>query len=776
MDTNFRMELLAPAGNMEALKAAVQNGADAVYLGAGNFNARRNAGNFDEDGLREAVAYCHARGVKVHVTLNTLVREDELGALTDTVRMLNESGADAVIVQDFGVVRALKQIAPDIELHASTQMAVHNRQGVDFLVKNGFKRVVLAREMTYEEMKACVGRGAEIEVFAHGALCVACSGQCLMSSLVGGRSGNRGLCAQPCRLPWEMDGKGGHLLSTRDLCSLESLDKLRDAGVSSLKIEGRLKRPEYVAVTIAAYRRALDAIYAGMPNEHASADMEALRQMFNRGGFTRGYGPGVEDRELMFAQRPNHMGVPVGEAMGKGQVRLKAQVENADVLALRRPNAEDIPVKLSGSAGEKLKCNEARPGDMLFRMVSEAQMKAARESFNGERRQSAVSAWVTLRVGKPAEMTVSDGEHTARAAGSVIEAATGRAADPERIRSQVMKTGGTAYAIDDLELDLDANAFCPASVLNGLRRDALAALEGMRTAYTRISQPIVLPAKKPVKAGNILYVQSGSPEVLETALASGGDMAVFAPEDIRRTALDAALEKLPERFMLAVPAVLGEKSLDTLNRWANENAARIEGVFLSNIGQIGLSWPGRAVADYMLNLGNTLSLEQMAAWGMETFTPSVELSAAQVNRLGGMRDLIMWGRIPLMHLRHCPLRAVEGKKGRHIDCRRCDGEQGIRGKTLTDRKGVAFPLRRIATEEGCIIQVLNAPRLMPLRKLDRMPESAGWRLLLDADDPVEAVVKVYRAAMDGNDARSLPEWDIIEKIETTTGHYFRGVE
>lgn len=776
MNTDFRMELLAPAGNMEALKAAVQNGADAVYLGAGNFNARRNAGNFDEDSLREAVCYCHARGVKVHVTLNTLVREDEIDDLADTVRMLNMSGADAVIVQDFGVVRALKQIAPDIELHASTQMAVHNRQGVDFLVKNGFKRVVLAREMTYEEMKSCVGRGAEIEVFAHGALCVACSGQCLMSSLVGGRSGNRGLCAQPCRLPWQMDGKGGHLLSTRDLCSLESLDKLRDAGVSSLKIEGRLKRPEYVAVTIAAYRRALDAMYENRINGHAGEDMEALRQMFNRGGFTRGYGPGVEDRELMFSLRPNHMGVQVGEAAGKGMIRLKADVENADILALRRVGAEDIPVKLSGQAGEKLRCNEAKQGDALFRMVSEAQMRAARESFDGENRTNKVSAWVNLQVGKPCEMTVSYDEYTAYVQGPVIEQANSRGADPERIRAQICKTGGTAYEIAELELNVDENAFCPASVLNGLRRDALSTLDNMRTAFARENYTLKKPDKKPVVSGNTLWVQSGNTDILKRALDAGGDCAVYAPEDVRIEALNEVLGKLPERFSLAVPAVLGEKALNTLNKWAVDNQDRIENTFISNIGQMGLSWPGRQIADYMLNLGNSLSLEQMDDWKFDEYTPSVELSTAQVNRLGGERSLIMWGRIPLMHLRHCPLRAIEDKKGRHIDCRRCDAESGIRGKMLTDRKGVSFPLRRIATEEGCIIQVLNAPYLMPLRKLDRLPEASGWRLLLDENEPVEAVVKVYRAAMDGADARALPEWDIIDSLETTTGHYFRGVE
>lgn len=772
----MKMELLAPAGNMEALRAAVQNGANAVYLGAGNFNARRNANNFDSDSLKEAVAYCHARNVKVHVTLNTLVREDELDDLEDTIRMINESGADAVIVQDFGVVRAVKQMAPDLELHASTQMAVHNRQGVDFLVKQGFNRVVLAREMTFEEMAECVGRGAEIETFGHGALCVACSGQCLMSSLVGGRSGNRGLCAQPCRLPWKMDGKEGHLLSTKDLCTLENLDKLQKAGVNSLKIEGRLKRPEYVAVTIAAYRRALDALYAGQENETVEEDMASLRQMFNRGGFTQGYGPGVAEKELMYHARPNHIGVTVGECRNKGEIRLNEDVDNADVLALRRNFGEDIPVKLAGRKGERLRCAEAKPGDMLFRMVSEKQMKAARESFNGEHCRIPVSAWVELQAGKPASMIVSDGVYTAKAEGQILEPAN-KPADPERTAAQLKKTGGTPYEIENLELNLDIGAFCPASVLNGLRRDALNALEEMRTARERKTDSMIRPGKTAVWEGNPrLLAQSASPVVLKEALANGAEGAVFAPEDVRIKALDAALEQLPEKFDLAIPAVLGAEALTDLNVWALNNRERIETTWLSNIGHFDLEWPGKKAADYMLNIGNNLTTAQMKDWGVEMFAPSIELSVGQINHLGGKRSLLVWGRIPVMHLRHCPLRAVEGKKGLHKDCVRCDAENGIRGKILTDRKNIDFPLNRIATREGCIIQVLNSAELMPLRKLRQLPDAENWRMLLREDEPVAAIAKVYRAALDGEAMGGLPEWNEIESMNTTTGHYFRGVQ
>ena len=872
------IELLAPAGDASALRAAVQNGADAVYLGAGAFNARRNAGNFDGAALDEAVAYCHARGVKVHVTLNTLVREDEFEALLDAARAVNRSGADAVIVQDLGVARALRQVAPDIQLHASTQLAAHNRQAVAFLRDQGFDRVVMARELTFDELAACAAEGVEIEAFVHGALCVACSGQCLMSSMVGGRSGNRGLCAQPCRLPWRLDNEAGYLLSTRDLCGIHDLARLRDAGVCSLKIEGRLKRAEYVAVTVAAYRRALDALAEGRAYD-PTADIGALRQMFNRGGFTRGYGPGVAEAELMYPERPNHVGVRVGVCRANGRVSLEADVRMPDALALRRAGSADIPVKLAGQAGETAGCPAAKKGDALWRTVSEDQMARARESFDGEYRRVPVTARAVLKVGRPAALEVSDGERVAKATGAVIERATGRGLDAARARAQLDRTGGTPYAMSSIELDADADAFCPASLLNGLRRDALAALERMRTAVdhregrfdpTDFSLP--RRQRRPGEAGTeravrrdgdaparceatdnreqgtaeltppkslplwgrwpegpdevddrqaadngeqeaaeftsakslplwgrwpegpdevddrrhrdrpLLLAQSPNLRQLEAALDCGADVAVFAPMDVRAEALagvDLSALSARGRLMLAVPAVLTAEALDGLNAWALQNAAHFEATFLSNVGQLGLDWPGARIGDYMLNIANNAAAEQLREWGFDAYTPSVELNAGQIARLDGGTDLILWGRIPLMHLRHCPLRAAEGMKGPHAACRHCDGcapEARLDGRTLVDRKGAAFPLARLAQPGGCVVEVLNSAPLMPLCRLDRLPETAAWRLLLGPGEPTEAIVRVYRAALDGADFKALPEWAAIDAMNTTTGHYFRGVE
>ena len=789
---DMAMELLAPAGDREALVAAVQNGADAVYFGAAGFNARRGAANFAGEALREAVAYCHLRGVRVHVTLNTLVRRDELAALEETIRAIDDAKADAVIVQDLGVAAAVKKLAPALELHGSTQLAVHNRQGVEYLADHGFARAVLAREMEYDEIAACRGRGVALECFIHGALCVSCSGQCLFSSLVGGRSGNRGMCAQPCRLPYRLGAREGYLLSPRDLMLLGELDRLRDAGADSLKIEGRLKRAEYVAVTTAAYRRALDALDRGESYAPTKEEIEALRQMFNRGGFTRGYAGGLRDEELMYPERPNHLGVSVGRCAKPGQLILERDVETADALALRREGAEDRPVKLAGRRGEKVPCKGAQPGDALIRLVEEAQLQAARETYRGENRRIPVQARLTLRVGEKAVLFLQSAAASARIeSAEAVEQAQNRPFDSERARVQLEKTGGTPYRMQEIEIDADEAAFFPVSQLNALRREALEALgaaileekEGGRPAGAAALDIPEFPEEKPERVA--LLAQSGDVKALLRAKKAGADALVFAPEDLRRPALDAALAALGEEtFYLALPPVLRAETLDELHAWAWLNAGRIAGVYVSNVGQLGLDWPGEKRADSMLNILNPLTLGELARSGIAGYAPSIELNCGQIAEVGGPRELVVYGRIPLMQLRHCPLRAGDKQaRGLHADCRRCDrkkpGER-LNDQALVDRKGVAFPLRRIAAETGCVIQVLNSVPLMLLRRAERLPRAAAWRLLLTNEDPIEALLRCHRAAADaGANAREVcrsEDWAELENRPSTTGHYFRGVE
>ena len=346
------MELLSPAGNREALAAAISCGADAVYLGYTAFGARSYAGNFDAEQLREAVEYAHERGKAIYVTVNTLVKQCETDDLCDVLELLSRCDADAVIVQDLGVARIAKARFPELTLHASTQMTIHNAQGAQLMKDEGFSRVVPARECPLSELRRMADTGVEIEAFAHGALCVAVSGQCLFSSMIGGRSGNRGRCAQPCRLPYQLeDGTSGYLLSTRDLMLIDHLPQLRDAGVYSFKLEGRMKRPEYVGVVTQAYREALDAAQARVPYHPSEATLARLRQIFNRGGFTEGYAMGKSNAALMSWERPNHWGIPVGRIMSLrgplAKVRLTEDLHDGDGLQVR--GRGEIDLTYSGS-------------------------------------------------------------------------------------------------------------------------------------------------------------------------------------------------------------------------------------------------------------------------------------------------------------------------------------------------------------------------------------------------------------------------------------------
>ena len=756
------MELLSPAGDRASLIAAVQNGADAVYFGARGFNARRGADNFAGDGLREAVAYCHLRGVKVYITLNTMVRQDELPALEETIQEIYQSGADAFIVQDLGVAEAVRRIAPEMALHASTQMAVHNMQGVKYLMDRGFTRVVLAREMDFGEIRQCADLDVELEVFGHGALCVSCSGQCLLSSMIGGRSGNRGMCAQPCRMKYRANGKEGYFLSPRDLMSADMLNAYRSAGVSSLKLEGRLKRPEYVAVVTGVYRKLLDGKAADQQ------DLEALRQIFNRGGFTHGYGPGAEESTLMYHARPNHAGVAAGSCEKRGVIHLEKDVDASDTLALHG-SGEDIPVQLSGKKGQNIPCLKAEKGMTLVRLISDKQMKAAQQSWEGEHRAQPLHAALTLKIGQPAHLQVKDAIHTVTVRGATVQQAQQRPLDAARVENQIRKTGGTAFIIDSFSLEADSQAFLPVSELNTLRREALDQFSEIFTAHQRINGKLGdCRYPKCDEPAAQLRVQSGHVDILKAALQKGADQIVFAPQDMRR--LDDALMLPP--FFLALPPVMRQEELLSLHAWAAKHHDRILGVYLSNISHFGLAWPGSITADYAMNIANNLSLSQLQA---DAYTPSVELTARQIEQLGGHKDLIVHGFLPLMHLRHCPNRAMLNLPGKHSACRLCDQQHAPALPALEDRTGAKFPLRRIAYESGCILQLLNSVPLMLLRKADKLPKAGVWRILLDDAASLD-VISLYRAALRREDFTRLPAWEKYQHLQSTTGHYFRGVE
>ena len=414
------MELLSPAGSRAALEAAVQSGADAVYMGFGAFNARRNAKNFTDEEFADAVAYCHLRGVRVFLTLNTLLTDRELPQAAEVLRKASQMGVDAVLVQDWGVLTLAQAVTPDLPIHASTQMSLFTSGGARWAERLGMERVVLARELSRDDIaNVCRSCGAEIEVFVHGALCMCYSGQCTMSALIGQRSGNRGACAQPCRLPYGVNGpcKNQFPLSLKDANLSAYLQELGDMGVACLKLEGRMKRPEYVAVITSIYRRLIDE-----KRGPTAAESQALEQAFSRSGFTDGYyrhrkGP------AMFGTRP----------------------ENA-------PEPKEL-------------FNETRK---LYE--------------NGEHKRIPITMQASIFPDKPAALTVSDGAHAVTVTGPVPEVARNRALTAEDTAERLQKTGGTVFRCETAEVSIGDGLMLSASAINGLRRDALDALAAARTA------------------------------------------------------------------------------------------------------------------------------------------------------------------------------------------------------------------------------------------------------------------------------------------------------
>ena len=491
-------ELLAPAGSFEALMAAIGYGADAVYAGGSKYSARSSAENFTSDKLKEAAEYCHVRGKKLYLAVNTLILDRESDEFLSYIDEIIPACPDALILQDPGTARKINEIYPDLPLHASTQLSLHNSYGIDWAQSLGFKRVVIARETPVSDIKnICSQNKTEIEAFVHGALCISFSGQCLMSSMAGRRSGNRGRCAQPCRLPYSIDVLGTQIdkdycLSTKDLCALPCLADLIDAGVSSLKIEGRLKRPEYVASVVSQYRAALDALSDGRNIDIGQAEKE-MAKIFNRGGFTRGYYifDGKQTGRLplspnpaggvIFNKKPNHCGILCAKVISfdsrKTTVLFSETVpKGSDILigenVLRTASDYSIGDK------ESFKNSSAKKGEPVYLLNDSASLSAWSKS--GPFGLVKLTADLLIRTNEKAILTVSDGERSIAVTGDDTAApASGKGTPEHELKEKLNKTGGTPFVFDNIKIDTDGS-FLRVSAINSLRRKALDAVFAAR--------------------------------------------------------------------------------------------------------------------------------------------------------------------------------------------------------------------------------------------------------------------------------------------------------
>ena len=590
-------EILAPVGGQQQLIAAVRCGADAVYLGAGGFNARRNAENFGGGTLADAVAYCHARGVRVHVTVNTLVMDSEADALEATAREVAESGADAVIIQDLAVMRLFRDRCPSVSRHASTQMTVHDLNGAKLMADLGFDRVVLSRELSLHEIEYITARcGIETEVFVHGALCMSMSGGCYLSAMLGGRSGNRGLCAQPCRLDFRLNGRE-YALSLKDMSHLGHMDELKNAGVASLKIEGRMKRPEYVAAAVTACRQAR----AGEPY-----DIDTLRAVFSRSGFTDGYLTGKRTAD-MFGSRT------------KEDVTAASGVFSA-LQNLYKSERQSVPA------------------DMSLRMDAESSL-----------------------------LTVSDGKNTVICRGETPQRALSRPTDAESARRALEKTGGTPFFVRDFSADIAPGLMLPASALNALRRDALSALLEKRSApvpHDFLPAP-AYPAKahafpeKPELWGRF-------EKAAQLGDVSRLDRVILPIEELAEN--PELIQTLGGKLIGELPALMfpdDEQSVRKLCSGLRE--AGLKELYADNVYAVPLAKEYGFVlhGGHGLNVTNSDSAAEYEALGLASLTASFELTMKAVGELktGIPIGAIVYGSLPLMRFRACPARGKNGCAG-----------------------------------------------------------------------------------------------------------------
>ena len=770
------MENLAPAGNWDALRSAVAAGADAVYLGYAAYSARAGAGNFDEQQLRDAVRFAHLHHVRVHVTVNTLIKDGEMAGVADVLRLLSEIRVDAVLVQDLGVLRMARRCFPDLPIHASTQMAIHNATGVRFCRNQGMTRAVLARECSAAEIALAAKENIEIEVFGHGAQCVAVSGECLFSSVVGGRSGNRGRCAQPCRLLYTYRGKTAAWLSPRDVCMRDDLPELNKAGVASIKLEGRLKRPEYVATIANSYRNAIDAMDNGHFHKADEAEMTGLRQIFSRGGFMRGYAMGAEDAGVIDPVRVSHGGVKIGRvefaAGNMARVRLERSLDDGDGLQIRtaQGDAELIYAGHDTEAGQiavvRLRSDiRTKAGDEVYRLTSEKQLQWARSLAI-----PAIPADMALIAypGKPLALTMTDGESSVTVTGDTVAPAQSRAMSEEDARRSLGKLSDTPFSLRTLTVQT-AGAFVPVSALNQLRREACQQLvEARIAAFTR-------KAGREEPADELIYPDTPdvpSMAIVRTreqadAMQGAADLLVWYPEDFRADALESGLRDMPDGVWLQLPTVCEEKTLDALDAFVQRNAGKLGGIVLGSVGQLGRTWNVPMGAGSGIPVMNRRAAQFLLEQGCRFVTASSELSGAELRTLMQNHPPVLvpaYGREQLMLLHHCPARTYLGLTKGHAACRMCDqhSPDALAGQTLTDRRGTVYPLLRQRLPEGCLVRLMNA---LPTNNIRRVRQAGYAPMMVLTTENAQEAADV-RAVMDGE----------MRELEGTSNHWNRPVE
>jgi len=810
------IELLAPAGDWDAFLAAVENGADAVYLGGKFFSARKSANNFDMEEIKAACNYAHLRGSKVYVTANTLIDNGELADAITFLTKLYNVGVDAVILQDAGLMYLAAKLLPKLPIHASTQMAIINSYGADLLKDLGLERVVLARELSLENI-ALIHQGVpgmELEVFCHGALCVSYSGQCLMSSLIGGRSGNRGACAQPCRLNYQLVDQGGeqvtvtevgeHLLSPKDLFTLDLLPELVTAGVKSLKIEGRMKRPEYVAIVAANYAKGLDRIAGGAETEyHIYPEEEReLKQVFNR-DFTRAFLAGNPGRDYISYKRPNNRGLLLGRVTNfdkntnQAQVKLELPLMVGDGIEVWISQGGRVATSLGRILVGKQQVTDAQPGqsvlidlpkrvnpgDRVFKTHDQKLITRAQSSYREGKKKIRITLKAEVALEKPFRLELWDdqGNHAQFESQVVGAKAEKRPVTEENLMEQLNRLGNTPFVIGNAQLSIESGVMLPVSVINQVRREAIDRLETKRTeGFTRekldVAQVVAgfngllkehMPSNR-IKGEHgkregkrpELMVNVGSLAALKAALGAGVSGIYVGGEQFRSGnnftpgEMGAGIrlcKKEGVKVILTLPRIIHDNQLPAGLKELVTVVGQVQpdGILIGNLGGIKLAktfFPGvPAWGDYFLNTFNWASTMFFYNQGLARITLSPELTMQQIRGLVTSNvslEILIHGTMLMMTTEYCPVGSLVGGRQTGEDCSMpCVNKK----YGLKDRMNFVFPVEQ---DKYCRSYIYNPKKLC---MIEHIRELAGlgvdsWRLELSnaGPDEVRNTVEIYR--------------------------------
>lgn len=794
-------ELLVPAGDFDCVRAGVQNGADCIYFGASSFSARASAKNFSLDELRQVVRYCKLRNVKTNLTLNTLVTDTEFSDAIKIAKAAYDCGVDAIIVQDLGLAKYLIKHFPGIEIHGSTQMSVHNLEGVLELEKLGFARVVLSREVPINEIEYIRNNcNVDLEIFIHGALCISYSGQCLFSSLVGGRSGNRGKCAQPCRLPYELfeyDGDNekmidkGYLLSPRDLCSLEYLPMLVKLGINSFKIEGRMKTPEYVATVTRIYRKYINLALSGDNYVIDEADKKDLLQVFNRGGFSGGHLSVEANRNLIYPEKPNNIGLYLGNVSNynasKGHITLKLNesLVIGDSISIDGETGKYTVSELikgntnlkHASMGEVVKLGRMKgnikPGAKVYKLSSKELIDNTSKTFsnNFENKKIPISCYVSVKKNNPIKIILEaheppfyDNFSVEFISDIIPEESINSPITKERIEIQLNKLGNTPYTFNKIDIDLDENLYINISDINNIRRNAISMLAEKvlnkfsvkRSSHVEVVNNSSSAIPCPLNISNnrkISLLLESINEEYDYSKIEGINYIYIPLKFLTNKKYKSQLLELSSKFNLFIymPTIIkpNYKNL-LLNNLDNILLTfSVKGFVISNISgfellsnYISSNDNYTFVANYTMNVFNEYTVNELQSIGVQVVTPSVELDKNTLQKLCAKSslpvELIAYGRTILMNSSYCLL----GKSNKcYPDCKmKCSNNSKY---FLKDRLGFKF---RIMPDNVQTVTAIYNSKITSIDTLDFDVSSLRINIL---DENVEEINQIIKCVKSG---------------------------